>query len=90
MEEQCVLEDLCLFFVMLEDQGTLHSPVHCILLSPCQLVCRPVTTGGNCKGQGDVFSSRHGTFLCFIIADQTGGPKKVEVFVKGYILCCFI
>lgn len=42
----------------------------------CSLMCRPVTAGGNCKGQGDVFFSRHGTFLCFIIADQTDGPKK--------------
>lgn len=35
-----------------------------------------MTTGEN-KFQGDMLSSRHNTFLCFIISDQMGVPKKI-------------
>lgn len=34
-----------------------------------------MTTGEN-KFQGDMLSSRHNTFLCFIISDQMGVQKK--------------
>lgn len=44
---------------------------------------RSVTTGEN-KVQGDMLSSRHNTFLCFIISDQMGVPKKF--FLGIYLL----
>lgn len=49
---------------------------------------RSVTTGEN-KVQGDMLSSRHNTFLCFIISDQIGVPKKIFFLRYIFIVASF-